>query len=187
MVELFQLILKYPIAFLVGLCISSGTIYSVFAVIKGVIKFFTKKKIEAKERANNEKIANLVISKLGGPDNFIDRIVLLLIKAINPAFNEIKEILTGIKEEEKCPVELKAYIQTVLSYGNKELLLAYQQLKNQLISESIKSTNEIIDKCKQKVKQEQEKQEEAIQEPSTEIEDKSEGTNSKVEEDVSYG
>lgn len=159
MVEFFQLIAAKPLEFLAGLGISSATIYSVIRIIKLIISLIAKKKNIAKEELKFKKLANLVIEKLGGVETFIDNVATHVIDKVTPYINEIKELLTKLANSEKCPVELKAYIETVLNAaGNQELLLAYQELKNQLTNQVIESVKDTIVKGEESLKNEKEQE-----------------------------
>lgn len=169
MVELFQLIASKPLEFLAGLGISSATIYSIVAFIKFIVGRIAKKRNIAKEDLKFEKLANLVISKLGGVETFIDNVAGKVIDKVTPAFNEIKELLTKVANSEKCPVELKAYIETVLNAaGNKELLLAYQELKNQLTNQVVQIAKDTIVKGEENIKNE--KEHENVEPPTSTVE-----------------
>ena len=171
MVEFFQLIAAKPLEFLAGLGISSATIYSVIRIIKLIISLIAKKKNIAKEELKFEKLANLVIEKLGGVETFIDNVATHVIDKVTPYINEIKELLTKLANSEKCPVELKAYIETVLNAaGNQELLLAYQELKNQLTNQVIESVKDTIAKGEENLKNEKEQEKVEPPTPTVEIE-----------------
>ena len=171
MVEFFQLIAAKPLEFLAGLGISSATIYSVIRIIKLIISLIAKKKNIAKEELKFEKLANLVIEKLGGVETFIDNVATHVIDKVTPYINEIKELLTKLANSEKCPVELKAYIETVLNAaGNQELLLAYQELKNQLTNQEIESEKDTIAKGEENLKNEKEQEKVEPPTPTVEIE-----------------
>lgn len=169
MVELFQLIASKPLEFLAGLGLSSATIYSIVSFIKFIVSLIAKKKNIAKEELKFEKLANLVISKLGGVETFIDNVAGKVIDKFTPAINEIKELLTKVANSEKCPVELKAYIETVLNAaGNKELLLAYQELKNQLTNQVLQIAKDTIVKGEENIKNE--KEQENVEPPTSTVE-----------------
>ena len=171
MVEFFQLIAAKPLEFLAGLGISSATIYSVIRIIKLIISLIAKKKNIAKEELKFEKLANLVIEKLGGVETFIDNVATHVIDKVTPYINEIKELLTKLANSEKCPVELKAYIETVLNAaGNQELLLAYQELKNQLTNQVIESVKDTIANGEENLKNEKEQEKVEPPTPTVEIE-----------------
>lgn len=169
MVEFFQLIAAKPLEFLAGLGISSATIYSVIRIIKLIINFIAKKRNIAKEELKFEKLANLVISKLGGVETFIDNVATHVIDKVTPYINEMKELLVKLANSEKCPVELKAYIETVLNAsGNQELLLAYQELKNQLTNQVIEAAKETIAQGEQNIINE--KEQEIVEPPTSTVE-----------------
>lgn len=169
MVEFFQLIAAKPLEFLAGLGISSATIYSVIRIIKLIISLIAKKKNIAKEELKFKKLANLVIEKLGGVETFIDNVATHVIDKVTPYINEIKELLTKLANSEKCPVELKAYIETVLNAaGNKELLLAYQELKNQLTNQVVQIAKDTIVKGEENIKND--KEQENVEPPTSTVE-----------------
>ncbi len=169
MVELFQLIASKPLEFLAGLGISSATIYSIVSFIKFIVSLIAKKKNIAKEELKFEKLADLVISKLGGVETFIDNVAVKVIDKVTPAINEIKELLIKIANSEKCPVELKAYIETVLNAGgNQELLLAYHELKNQLTNQVMQVAKDTIVKGEENIKNE--KEQENVEPPASTVE-----------------
>lgn len=157
MVELFELIMQYPAQFLAGLGLSSGAIYLVFNGIKGVVKLVTKKSTKLKQVANNNAIADAVIDKLGDMDAFVDKVADTVINKLSnaQAINEIKAVLSKIANKSDCPLELKAYIDTVLSQsGSEQLQLLYEQTKANLITISKMETHEIIENGAEKLEQE---------------------------------
>ena len=169
MVEFFQLIASKPLEFLAGLGLSSATVYSIVSFIKFIVGRIAKKKNIAKEELKFEKLANLVIAKLGGAENFMDNVAIRVIDKVTPAINEIKELLRELSNAEKCPVELKAYIDTVLNAaGNKELLLAYQELKNQLTNQVVQIAKDTIVKGEENIKNE--KEQENVEPPTSTVE-----------------
>lgn len=169
MVEFFQLIASKPLEFLAGLGLSSATVYSIVSFIKFIVGRIAKKKNIAKEELKFEKLANLVIAKLGGAENFMDNVAIRVIDKVTPAINEIKELLRELSNAEKCPVELKAYIDTVLNAaGNKELLLAYQELKNQLTNQVVQIAKDTIVKGEENIKNE--KEHENVEPPTSTVE-----------------
>ena len=157
MVELFELIMQYPAQFLAGLGLSSGAIYLIFSGIKGFIKLVTKKSTKLKQIANNNAIADAVVNKLGDMDAFIDKVAETVINKLSnaQAINEIKAVLTKIANKENCPIELKAYINTMLSQkGSEKLQLLYEQTKANLITISKIETQEVIENGAEKLEQE---------------------------------
>ena len=122
MVEIFQTILQYPLQFLAGLGISGGAIYGAFSFSKWLISLFTKKSQKAKEILNRQAIADTIINAVGGIDNFIDKIAEKVIEKFttNKTIDEFKQVLQKISSKNDCPIELKAYIETVLSQSGSE-------------------------------------------------------------------
>lgn len=150
MVEFFKLIASKPLEFIAGLGVSSATIYSMVMIIKFVLSLITKKKNFQKENLKFNKLADLVINKFGGVEEFINKISVQVISNLAPTFNEFNKKFNEILLKETCPLELKAYIETVLkANGNKELLLTYEDLKRKLSSELMQTKKEFIQNIKQ--------------------------------------
>jgi hypothetical protein len=148
MVEIFQTILQYPLQFLAGLGISGGAIYGAFSFSKWLISLFTKKSQKAKEILNRQAIADTIINAVGGIDNFIDKIAEKVIEKFttNKTIDEFKQVLQKISSKNDCPIELKAYIETVLSQsGSEQLSLLYEQTKATLIEMAKEKTLSVID------------------------------------------
>lgn len=154
MVELFELIAAKPLEFLAGLGISSATIYSIVRAIKGFIALITQKSRKAKELLQNNNIADAVVTKLGGVDAFVDKIADVVINKLTSSatMQEFKKILEKILTMGNCPIELKAYIQTVLTRsGDEQLKLLYEQIKGNLIAAASDVITEIIESGENKV------------------------------------
>lgn len=148
MVEIFETIMQYPLQFLAGLGISSGTIYGVFSFIKWIVSCVTKKSKKAKEILNQQAIADTIIKTIGGVDNFMDSIASKVVEKIttNPTINNFKVLLKEIANKDTCPIELKAYIETVLSQsGSEQLSLLYEQAKSTLIEIAKEQTRNCIE------------------------------------------
>lgn len=151
MVELFEIIVNNPVEFLTGLGLSSASIYAIIMIFKGIIGLITKKSKKAKELLQQEQIANKVVEKLGGLDNFMDNIAKLVIDKLTQSqmYKDIMNILIEISNKDDCPTEIKAYIETVLSQsGNEELYLLYEQAKSTLIENAKSNVNNIIEEGK---------------------------------------
>lgn len=172
MSELFELIMSYPMEFIAGLGVSSATIYSVIKIIKCIVSFMFKNRNKLKEISRQNEIACAVVNKLN-----LDEIVKMLNKEFSETIanlkteiEELKKILTALAEKSDCPVELKAYIETVLRQdGNEQLALFYEQIKSSLI-EQIKYIPKTEIKVEENTltKVEEPKQEEQVIEQNTE-------------------
>lgn len=193
MVEIFETIMQYPLQFLAGLGLSGGTIYGVFAFSKWFISLFTKKSQKAKELLNRQAIADTVIKTVGGIDDFVDKIANKVIEKIttNQTVNDFKVLLQQIANKNDCPVELKAYIETVLSQsGSEQLSLLYEQTKATLIEMAKDKTRSVIDNGKDVI--EQEKQQDGIEptptEPAQTVVEKEEPTPKAIvkDDDIDY-
>lgn len=162
MVEIFETIMQYPLQFLAGLGISSGTIYGVFSFIKWIVSCITKKSKKAKEILNQQAIADTIIKTIGGVDNFMDSIASKVVEKIttNPTINNFKVLLKEIANKDTCPIELKAYIETVLSQsGSEQLSLLYEQTKSTLIEIAKEQTRNCIENGETIIEQEKENKE----------------------------
>lgn len=149
MVELFELIAAKPLEFLAGLGISTTTIYTLVRALKGFIALITKKSTKAKELLQNNNIADAVITKLGGVETFVDTIANVVVNKItnSETIKQFKVILETISKSTNCPVELKAYIQTVLSQnGSEKLALLYEQTKRAMVENTKESVADVIEK-----------------------------------------
>lgn len=145
MTELFELIASKPLEFLAGLGISATSIYTVISLLKGLFSLITKKSKKAKELLNQQNIANAVIEKLGGVEGFMDNVAKLVCSKLEPGLKEIKEMVKQVANNDKCPTELKAYIETILKYsGDKNLIAMYENLKNQFLTTAQEEVNNLI-------------------------------------------
>ncbi len=143
MTELFELIASRPLEFLAGLGVSSTAIYSICALLRFLVDLITKKKKKRKEIFQQNEIASAVINKLSSAEQFLDILVARLIEALDKS--QFKKLLEDVAKKENCPIELKAYIETVLGQvGNEDLLLLYEQSKSLLISEAKDSVEKTI-------------------------------------------
>lgn len=157
MVEIFETIMQYPLQFLAGLGVSSGTIYGVFSFIKWIVSCITKKSKKAKEILNQQAIADTIIKTIGGVENFMDSVANKVVEKItaNPTINNFKVLLKEIANKDACPIELKAYIETVLSQsGSEQLSLLYEQTKATLIEMAKEKTLSVIDDGKKALEDE---------------------------------
>lgn len=152
MSEIFEIILAKPLEVLAGLGISSATIFAFIKFIAWLISLFTKKKKLKAEKEQQDAIADAVVNKIGGIEELIQNIASKVISDMisHQTFNEFKNYLVELKDKAVCPVELKAYIATMLTQeGCEKLSLIYESLKNEY-SQNNKS-KQIEPEKKQKV------------------------------------
>ena len=148
MTELIELILSKPLEFLAGLGISATTIFSIWKFLAWFISLFTKSRRLRKEKETQTAIAAAVINAFGGLDKFIDKVAERVIFSISESeFAQILRVqLEQIKESSNCPVEMQAYIETVLTQdGSEDLKVIYEQIKNNLILQAQNKAKQIIE------------------------------------------
>ena len=148
MVEFFELIIQYPLQFLAGLGISGGTIYTGWAIIKGIVNLITKKSRKAKELLQQQNIVNAFLGAIGGVDGFCDKVANVVIDKVtnNELVAKFKEQLQLLLTKDDCPVEIKAYIEAVLSQtGTEQIKLLYEQTKAALLATAKAETQKIIE------------------------------------------
>lgn len=193
MVEIFEAIMQYPLQFLAGLGISSGTIYGVCSFVKWIVSCINKKSKNAKEILNQQAIADTLIKAIGGVDNFMDSIANKVIEKIttNQTINDLKILLQQIANKDDCPIELKAYIETILSQsGSEQLGLLYEQTKATLIDMAKDKTRSLIDNGNAAIEQEKKQNELEVDatEPAQPVAEKEESTTQTVvrDDDIDY-
>ena len=148
MVEIFQTILANPWEFIMGLGCSGATAYVVYAALKWIVSKVFKKTLNKKQQAKDNTLADLILNKLIGAESFLDVIAKRVIDSFTESqtYQMLKDILKSIKSSANCPVEVKAYINTILSQsGNEDLMLMYEQMKSGLIKASKEACEEIIE------------------------------------------
>lgn len=148
MTELIELILSKPLEFFAGLGISATTIFSIWKFLAWFISLFTKSRRLRKEKETQTAIAAAVINAFGGLDKFIDKVAERVIFSISESeFAQIlRDQLEQIKESSNCPVEMQAYIETVLTQdGSEDLKVIYEQIKNNLILQAKNKAKQIIE------------------------------------------
>lgn len=193
MIEIFEAIMQYPLQFLAGIGISSGTIYGVYSFVKWIVSCINKKSKKAKEILGQQAIVDTLIKAIGGVDNFIDSIANKVIEKVttNQTINDLKTLLQQITNKDDCPIELKAYIETILSQsGSEQLGLLYEQTKATLIDMAKDKTRSLIDNGSAIIKQEKKQNElEAdATEPAQPVAEKEESTTQTVvrDDDIDY-
>lgn len=148
MVEIFQTILANPWDFIMGLGCSGATAYVVYAILKWIVSKVFKKALDKKQQTKDSALADLILNKLIGAETFLDVIAKRIVDSFTESqvYQMMKDILKSIKSSANCPVEVKAYINTILSQsGNEDLMLIYEQMKSGLIKASKKDCEEIIE------------------------------------------
>ena len=128
MLKVFEFIYNNPKEFSLFLSIALAIVYTVVRIFKGVLSLFFKSKKRKEQAKLRDLQADIVIDKLGGIDGFTEYLASKVIEKIQPNMQEIKHELDKLTAMDKCPVELKAYIETVLK-ASPNLLLQYEELK----------------------------------------------------------
>lgn len=192
MVEIFETIMQYPLQFLAGLGISGGTIYGVFSFIRWIVSCATKKSQKAREVLNRQAIADMVINAFGGVEKFTDSVANRVIEKISSCsvVNDLKTSLQQAANADNCPIELRAYIETILSQsGSEQLSLIYEQTKATLIEAAKSTTKEIVQNGEtiiEQEKQSQEKSEAEDAQPGEEANTKNQSETPQKEDAIDY-
>ena len=158
MVEFFELIINYPLQFLAGLGISAGSIYTGWAIIKGIYNLITKKSRKAKEALQQTNLVNALLNAIGGIEGFCDKVANVVIEKVTESeiFAKFKEQLQLLLTKDDCPIEIKAYIEAVLSQtGTEQIKLLYEQTKATLQATAMAETQKIINDGTEAIEQAQ--------------------------------
>ena len=131
--KIFEYILAKPTEFFSLLAICTALVYTVVRLLKGFFGLFTRKRKRRKEQERMDKQAERVLEKLGGVETFSALVAEKVVSGQEPVLTELKKDLKALAAMDKCPIELKAYIETVLK-GNATLLLQYEENKAKLAS-----------------------------------------------------
>ena len=128
MSKVFEYILMQPIQSVFVLVMGVSITYTIIRILKGIFGLFTRKRKIRKELEKQERQAELVVDKLGGVEAFSECVADKVFNQQKTIIKEIKEELHAIQSADKCPIELKAYIETVLK-TSPQLQLQYEELK----------------------------------------------------------
>ena len=156
MSKVFEYILIHPIQSVFVLVIGVAITYTVVRLLKGFFGLFTRKRKARKEKVRQEKQAEIVLEKLGGIEAFSELVAEKVIMKQKANIDAIQQDLQVLQVADRCPIELKAYIETVLK-ANPILLLQYEELKVKYKGNSVRKD---IPKAKGKQEHTQEKREE---------------------------
>lgn len=138
MSKVFEYITTHPLQALLVLLIGVSLSYTVIRLLKGFFGLFTRKRKARKEEEREQRQAELVLEKLGGIEAFSEIVALKVTSKQKIHIDKIKQELQTLQAMDKCPMELKAYIETVLK-ANPTLLLQYEEHKAKLVGkQSIK-------------------------------------------------
>ena len=160
MLKIFEFIYNNPKEFGLFLSISLAVVYTVIRIFKGIVSLFFKSKKRKEQAKQRELQADIVIDKLGGVDGFTEHIANQVIEKIQPNIQELKLEIDKLAKQDKCPVELKSYIETVLK-TNPNLLLQYEELK---LKYKANSLPKVVQKTKDVKENTQEKTQEQTKE-----------------------
>ena len=156
MLKIFEFIYNNPKEFILTLMIISAVVYMVIRILKGFFSLFIKSKKRKEQAKQRELQADIVIDKLGGIDGFTEYLASKIIERIQPNMQDIKQELDKLTVMDKCPVELKAYIETVLK-TNPNLLLQYEELKLKYkvntLPKVVKKTKDVKENTQEKIKE----------------------------------
>lgn len=160
MTEFFELIMAKPLEFIVGLGVSSATIYSIITLIKFIFSLIMRNKSKLKQAVERTKIASAVADKLNLNNQFQDLKKDLkdyVDSSIKDELQKIFEVLSTLKERPDCPDELKIFIETLKNQeGNEEFAFFYDQNAKRLESrEKLPKAEQIVDECEDKVQEEE--------------------------------
>ncbi len=156
MSKVFEYILIHPIQSVFVLVIGVAITYTVVRLLKGFFGLFTRKRKARKELARQEKQAEIVLEKLGGVEQFSKLVAEKVTSKQKVDIDKLKQDIQILQAMDKCPIELRAYIETVLK-ANPTLLLQYEELKVKYKGNSVRKD---IPKAKGKQEHTQEKREE---------------------------
>lgn len=156
MSKVFEYILIHPIQSVFVLVMGVSITYTVVRLLKGFFGLFTRKRKARKELARQEKQAEIVLEKLGGVGEFSEVVAEKVTSKQKVDIDKLKQDIQILQAMDKCPIELRAYIETVLK-ANPTLLLQYEELKVKYKGNSVPKD---IPKAKGKQEHTQEKREE---------------------------
>lgn len=156
MSKVFEYILIHPIQSVFVLVIGVSITYTVVRLLKGFFGLFTRKRKTRKEKVRQEKQAEIVLEKLGGVEEFSEVVAEKVTSKQKVDIDKLKQDIQILQAMDKCPIELRAYIETVLK-TSPQLRLQYQELK---VKYKGKSVLKDIPKAKGKQEHTQEKREE---------------------------
>lgn len=132
MSKVFEYILIHPIQSVFILVMGVSITYTVVRLLKGFFGLFTRKRKTRKEKVRQEKQAEIVLEKLGGIEAFSELVAEKVIMKQKANIDAIQQDLQVLQVADRCPIELRAYIETVLK-ANPTLLLQYEEYKAKLV------------------------------------------------------
>ena len=133
MSKVFEYILIHPIQSVFVLVMGVSITYTVVRLLKGFFGLFTRKRKTRKEKVRQEKQAEIVLEKLGGVEEFSEVVAEKVTSKQKVDIDKLKQDIQILQAMDKCPIELRAYIETVLK-ANPTLLLQYEEHKAKLVS-----------------------------------------------------
>ena len=133
MSKVFEYILIHPIQSVFVLVMGVSITYTVVRLLKGFFGLFTRKRKTRKEKVRQERQAEIVLEKLGGIEEFSEVVAEKVTSKQKVDIDKLKQDIQILQAMDKCPIELRAYIETVLK-ANPTLLLQYEEHKAKLVS-----------------------------------------------------
>ena len=132
MSKVFEYILIHPLQSVFVLVIGVSITYTVVRLLKGFFGLFTRKRKTRKEKVRQERQAEIVLEKLGGIEEFSEVVAEKVTSKQKVDIDKLKQDIQILQAMDKCPIELKAYIETVLQ-TSPHLLLQYEEHKAKLV------------------------------------------------------
>ncbi len=132
MSKVFEYILIHPIQSVFVLVMGVSITYTVVRLLKGFFGLFTRKRKTRKEKVRQERQAEIVLEKLGGIEEFSEVVAEKVTSKQKVDIDKLKQDIQILQAMDKCPIELRAYIETVLK-ANPTLLLQYEEHKAKLV------------------------------------------------------
>lgn len=145
-VELFHSICNNVVEWLVGLGLSTATIYSIVRFVKFIIYLFTKKKRIAQKQAENDALAELITNKVIAK---LEPYFANTTKSSEEVKAEIKTLAQEVQNNESetiktLAIDTSAY-QTVMLSQDESLRLSFETIRSELVNASIKAKDVVKD------------------------------------------
>lgn len=142
MLEIFEQIIANPGEFFAAIGISSASFFCVVKALSYILELLTKSSKLKKEHKQHLAQASLMLQMFGENEGISKKTEENVkkaiaesktIKSLENIVKELRELSLLLAQADSCPIELKAYIDTVLSQdGAEDLLLEYEKTKGTL-------------------------------------------------------
>lgn len=144
MLEIFEQIIANPGEFFTAIGISSASFFCVVKALSYILELLTKSSKLKKEHKQHLAQASLMLQMFGENEGISKKTEENVkkaiaesktIKSLENIVKELRELSLLLAQADSCPIELKAYINTVLSQdGAEDLLLEYEKTKGTLVT-----------------------------------------------------